>query len=629
MHLYKSTVEEFIRDCDADTIGNKLQERLVLKNGHFPTTSEAASWKNSLKKIAIVFQCAMFCKQGIILEYQLPLTSRRIDCIITGHDLSGEKCAVLIELKQWSKVKPSAGKNEVITHIGNHDITVLHPAAQVDGYLNYLENTHSEFGEPPQKIRAQSCSYLHNYIAKENDPLIAERFSGLVKRSPVFTKSNVEDLVIYLQDRVGYGIGIEIANQIANGFYQVDRKLMKHISEVIDGLKGYTLIDEQLITFDAVCYATEKSHDSEKKYVILVTGGPGSGKSVVALKLLGTLANEKYNVNYATGSKAFTKTTTKLIGERGGAMLKYTNNYARARRNLLDVLIIDEAHRIRKCTTDKKGKRINNLTQFEELLNSAKTLVLFIDDDQTVRSSEIGSARYIRNEAIRLGAELLEFELDGQFRCGGAKEFVNWLDNTLSIRDTPNVMWAGSENFEFNIVDSPTKLKERIFSHVTTGHTSRLVAGFCWPWSEPKRDGTLVNDVTIGNFELPWNAQENFPLISGIPEFPFWATDTGGINQVGCVYSVQGFELDYIGIIFGNDLKYDKGSSSWLGDRSASCDAAIKEKPNFTELVKNAYRIMLTRGIKGCYVYFQDKDTENFFLSRVEPAMLDKVNKHV
>ena len=155
---------------------------------------------------------------------------------------------------------------------------------------------------------------------------------------------------------------------------------------------------------------------------------------------------------------------------------------------------------------------------------------------------------------------------------------------------------------------------------VDTG--ARLTAGFCWPWSNPDGKGHLIPDVKVGDWKMPWNARSGVKLAPGIPRTSLWATDPNGMEQVGCIYTAQGFEFDYVGVIFGKDLRYDPDSGSWIGDKSESHDRmgarSAKTERDFLDLVKNTYRVLLTRGMKGCYVYFQDDDTRDFFSSRLD-----------
>jgi hypothetical protein len=252
-------------------------------------------------------------------------------------------------------------------------------------------------------------------------------------------------------------------------------------------------------------------------------------------------------------------------------------------------------------------------------VKASKTSVFFIDDLQAVRPNEVGSTDLIKEAAAKVGADLQEFELETQFRCAGSKAFVSWVDNTLGLDETANPIWEGTEGFDFRIVDSVEQLDATIRSKADEGHSARLVAGFCWPWSDPLDDGTLVPGVKVGNWQMPWNAKSDAGrLVDGIPQERFWASDSRGINQVGCIYTAQGFEFDYVGVIFGRDLRWDPASESWIGDRSESYDSIVKRSGDqFTDLIKRTYRVLLTRGMKACYVHFQDVATAAYVTSRL------------
>jgi DUF2075 family protein len=329
-----------------------------------------------------------------------------------------------------------------------------------------------------------------------------------------------------------------------------------------------------------------------------------------------------FNAHYATGSKAFTETLRNIIGARGSVQFKYFNSYAGAQPDGIDVLIADESHRIRKTSNDRftPAARRTNLEQIDELLRAAKVCVFLIDDIQVVRPNEIGSVEYIRNRAQAKGCAIHEYELEAQFRCSGSDAFVNWIDNTLGIRRTANVLWEGNDSFDFRIFDSPQALEDAIRRKVSENHTARMTAGFCWEWSKPLHDGNLVPDVEIGEYRRPWNAKPDASrLAPGIPKSSLWAYSSGGIDQIGCIYTAQGFEFDYVGVIFGKDLVYRFDQQEWVGDKQQSFDSVVRRSgEKFVDLVKNTYRVLLSRGMKGCYVHFMDKETERFFRSRVE-----------
>jgi uncharacterized protein len=397
---------------------------------------------------------------------------------------------------------------------------------------------------------------------------------------------------------------------------------MDHVGNIIKGIPQYILLDEQQIVYDSVFSCAKSGFHDKQKTVMIIKGGPGTGKSVIAINLMADLLLQHYNAQYATGSRAFTETLKKIVKSRGAVQFKYFNSYTEAQANEIDVLIADEAHRLRQTSFNRftpKEKR-SNTPQIEELIKASKVAVFFIDDDQIVRPGEIGSVKYIEEYAKRNNCKLFQYELEAQFRCNGSDAFVNWINNTLGIKRTANVIWDQHEAFDVQIFETPQKLEEAIKEKIQHGNTGRMMAGFCWPWSDPDSQGNLRNDVQIGDYQRPWNAKpESRLLAAGIPKSNLWAYEHNGIEQIGCVYTAQGFEFDYAGVIFGKDLTYDFDRQQWIGNPAASADGTVKRaKGNFTELVKNTYRVLLSRGMKGCYIYFMDKDTERFFKSRIE-----------
>ncbi|MBS4029878.1 MAG: DUF2075 domain-containing protein [Clostridiales bacterium] len=280
---------------------------------------------------------------------------------------------------------------------------------------------------------------------------------------------------------------------------------MDHVGQTIKGKSQYILLDEQKVVYDKVfAEARDGFHDSQKK-VLIIKGGPGTGKSVIAVNLMSDLLLKGYNAQYATGSKAFTETLRNVIGRRGSVQFKYFNSYMQAQPNEIDVLICDEAHRIRKTSNNRftPQSRRSNVAQVEELLQSAKVAVFFIDDHQVVRPDEIGSVDYITNYAQKQNCKIYEEELEAQFRCSGSDGFINWVNNTLGIKRTANIIWdQTNEDFEFKIFDSPFSLEEAILKKEQQGYSARLTAGFCWEWSERLTpSNTLANDVVIGDFK--------------------------------------------------------------------------------------------------------------------------------
>lgn len=622
MRLYSGTTASLIEDTTKNRIATKLADSFFEEFRFHPSPGEVNSWRNSLRAVSQVFQEGDLLRHGVILEFQLPLTSRRLDCLITGRNDWSRENAVIIELKQWDKCEDSPGRNEVTTWIGGNFRDVLHPSAQVGQYKTYLQDSHTAF-DPDSGVQLNACSYLHNYSFNRSDVLLGERFNDLLQKYPLFSADDVDNLIAFVRPNVANGDDGEIVKVIEQSRYKASRKLLEHVKAVIKGNSQYVLLDEQLVVYDRVLCSAMKGFKDKKKTAIIVKGGPGTGKSVIAMNLLGDLSAQGLNTHYVTGSRAFTTTIREIVGTRAAQQIKYFNSYADAAYNDIDVMVCDEAHRIRESSNNRftPRERRSGGPQIEELIKASKTLVFFIDDDQIVRPGEIGSSEYIHAAALKDGCSILHYELEAQFRCAGSDAFLNWINNTLQIKRTANVLWNTSDDtFDFRICNSPDHLESLIKARVAEGSTGRLTAGFCWPWSNPKTDGTLVDDVKIGDFVRPWNAKPDAGrLASGIPKANVWAYQPAGINQIGCIYTAQGFEFDYVGVIFGTDLAYDAESTVWRADPGRSADPiARRSHGNFLRYVRNVYRVLLSRGMKGCYVYFMDKATENFFRSRLE-----------
>jgi hypothetical protein len=621
MRLYSGTTKSLIEDTTYNRIATKLKDAFFTEFRYQPSVAEVNSWNHSLRAVSQVFQAASLLNHGVLLELQLPLTSKRLDCLVTGYDQRKTPNAIVIELKQWEGCRGASGKNEVATFVGGNVRDVLHPAVQVGQYMMYLADCHTAF-QGDDGIGIHACSYLHNYLPVADDALFLPQFTAQIAQCPVFTADDVPKFTAFLDQRIRGEDGGAVAAKVEQSKYRPSKKLLEHVAKLIKGKPEYVLLDEQLVVYDKVMEAAEEGLIGRKKVVIIVQGGPGTGKSVIAMNLLGDLSDHGLNAHYVTGSRAFTSTIREIVGLRGATQVRYFNSYMNADANAVDVIIADEAHRIRETSNNRFTPAVkrSKFPQIRELLKVSKTSVFFIDDNQVVRPGEIGSTQYIKDEARKLHCEVREFELEAQFRCAGSDAFVSWINNTLGIQRTPHVMWNQAHEFDFRIVPSPLSLEAAIRQKLQEKFTARLMAGFCWEWSKPTPAGTLIDDVVIGEYSRPWNARSDAgSLATGIPKESLWAYDDGGVNQIGCVYTAQGFEFDYAGVIFGPDLVYVPETAEWKGDTTKSYDSVVKKSgARFAQMVKNTYRVLLTRGMKGCYVHFMDKNTESFFRSRME-----------
>lgn len=623
MLIYKGSSEQFIQDVRFNRIADIMEKNYFDYTGYRVGDGEYRSWQNSLNHVKNLLEIAELHDNMIELEYQIPYNSNRIDCLIFGEDESGQSNAVLIELKQWDHVTATEiDGNYVETYVGKGNRLVAHPSQQVQGYHHYLLNFVEEFEKLPP-FSLTSFSYCHNYSRQADESgLFAGQYAEVLQKFPVYCKEDVEVLANRLKSLLMHGHGTEIFNRFMQSRIRPGKKLLEHAHKVITNEPVFSLINEQVVARNVIVTKLNQAHKKKEKSVIIVEGGPGTGKSVIALNILAEAAGRGKTVSYACKSKSFTEGLKKMVGKQAGMLFNNLYRFVPSRvgENEYDLILVDEAHRIQNSSNFQYTKKEDrtDMPQVEQLIRAAKTSVFFVDNYQNVRNQEIGSTYLIRKAAERLGAKAHAVKLESQFRCMGSNDYLEWIESILGLTDEVRYL-EKSEIFDFQIVDSPTELYESVRRHEDAkANSARLVAGYCWEWSDPNPDGTLVKDVKIGEFEMPWEAKEGKKVQKGIPFWYQWAYHPGGINQVGCIYTAQGFEFEYIGVIIGPDLRYDPSTDSLTGDISQTKDPTLKrDKENFDQFAKNIYRVLLTRGLKGCYVYFVNEEVKEYFISRI------------
>ena len=404
MQLYRGTSKEFIECTTQNKITDMMKTAFFNYFRYYPSDSEIRSWFNSLRAVSLLFNSANILDHGIILEYQLPMTSKRLDCMVFGENDTGQDNAVIIELKQWENCEPAEGENEVITWVGGAKREVLHPSVQVGQYYYYLADTYTSFGTGNESIGLSACTYLHNYKHNPDDYIFSNKFSEALTNFPLFTATDFNFLQDYLIKRLGKGNGVSVLEKFEKGSYNPSKKLLQYVGEMIKGKKEYVLLDEQLVVYDKVLARAKNSLNEDRPTTIIIKGGPGTGKSVIAINLMADLLLKGYNAHYATGSKSFTETLRKIIGSRGRDMFTYFNSYRRAPERAIDVLVADEAHRIRETSRDRYTPRPSGpeMPQVDELLDVARVTVFFIEIGQDVHVIG-GDINEAINEGVRIG----------------------------------------------------------------------------------------------------------------------------------------------------------------------------------------------------------------------------------
>ena len=627
MSLVRTSATGLLDAASNGSLVELMLRQMLVRQGQSPSPAERHSWERSLPVLARDLIDAGLGGVEVLLEHHLPLTSKRADVILAGaHPKTRAPSYVVIELKQWSSATRFEGNPDLVDVPASPGGPKLHPVAQVRGYCDYLTDFLRVLEDQPDAIAG--AAYLHN--ATDPRAVVELHDHPTDTRGRLFTAADRGDFHAFLRTRLATDIaGAPFADQLLHSAVAPSKQLLKVAADEVRDREQFRLVAEQDLAVKTVLHDVERAHSNDHKRVIVVTGGPGSGKSVIALSLLGELARRQRTVLHATGSRSFTQTLRRVAGHRSPAvreMFKYFNQFTAAEKNGLDVLVLDEAHRIRQTSANRwtRAELRSDRSQIDELMSAARVPVFLLDEHQVVRPGEMGSLEEICAHAEHRGFEVQLIELDGQFRCGGSAEYVRWVQRLLGLASGGPIPWAGDASFKVRIAETPEEMESFLASRVAEPepYSARISAGYCWPWSDPQPDGSLVPDVRIGDWARPWNLKGE-RRVGNAPPASLWATEDGGFDQVGCVYTAQGFEYDWSGVILGPDLVWRGGRLT--ADRSANRDPDFRNRTrvsdtDFDRLVRNVYKVLLTRGMVGTVILSTDAQTRDALRGLITPA---------
>lgn len=613
MILYQGTSKEFCELADSNQLLPTLEKVFKEKLGRRLPPNEIEAYTNSLPKMGPVLRRSKISDDcGVLIEYVIPLTSNRVDFIVSGEDDAGNMNFIIVELKQWQTAEPTDSDGVVRTALAGGIRETTHPSYQAHSYRLFMSDFNSdiEIG----KLRAQACAYLHNFISRDPEPLLQKPYDIVTKEAPIFFRDDQKKLEHFLYRYVNKGKGTKILYHIESGKIKPTKKLINHVSGLLKGNQEFTLLDEQKIAFEK---ARLIARYARKKSVVIINGGPGTGKSVISVNLLGQLLKDEINVVFVAPNASFRGVLIKKIAQEHSEiriknLFKGSSAFVDIEPNTFDALVVDEAHRLKNNTAFMyRGEN-----QVEDVIKASKTTILFVDDDQAIRPEDIGTVIEIKRVAKKYDADIHEVKLEAQFRCAGAEGYINWLNNTLHIKETANYDGWEDENFDFKILDDPNELRKAIKAKHDNGYLARILAGYAWKWTSANEGNSdaQVDDVEIPEFDfmMPWNSRKVGST---------WAIDASGIDQVGCIHTSQGLEFDYVGIIVGKDLRFDPQKMSYFSEYDEYKDnvgkSGLKKNPDIlNRFIRNIYKILMSRGMQGCYVYFQDSEVKKYFISR-------------
>ena len=619
MIIYSGSKADFMVQVEEDTIAYTIRDNILEKMHRKTPDAEFRSWVNSLEYMyKVLNDDGIPRNSGIAIEYNLPNTAKRVDFLVSGYDAKRTANVVIIELKQWEKLNKVEGLDALVeTFTGGRERRVVHPSYQAWSYAEMIRD-YNEYAQIAG-VNLWPCAYLHNYMRVQDDPLDDPIYKDYLDEAPAFAKGDVRKLREFIKRVVETGDDSEILYEIDNGRIKPSKSLQDAIVGMLESSPEFNLIDDQKVVFERIMELSRQCERDGKKRVLIATGGPGTGKTVIAMNLLARLTQEGVFVQYCSKNSApRTVYAKKLKGRRTKSsidnMFKGSGAYVEAPRNAVGVVLADEAHRL----NEKSGLYGNQgINQIHEIIHAARLSVFFIDECQRVTVKDIGSVGEIKRWAAVNGAEVYEEELTSQFRCNGSDGYLAWLDDVLEIRETANYDIEGID-YDFEVLDSPDEMRQKVIERNQGSNKSRILAGYCWNWPRAGRADTNTHEITIGDFEISWN-------LDGGEAFALSPTS---INEAGCIHTTQGLEFEYVGVIIGDDLRYEGDHVVTDYTKRAGTDQSIKglkkmerEDPKHAlkladEIIKNTYRTLMTRGMKGCYVYATDPNLRSYLKER-------------
>lgn len=619
MLIYSGTKKQFRDDVAAGSISQRIQDALWERNIFHQNLSEFQSWESSLVEMDRVLNVPEI-DDGVqvAIEYQIPQTAKRVDFIIAGIDNVNQENVIIVELKQWQSAKKTDKHGVVKAFTGGRLQDVAHPSYQAYSYAKTIENFNSTIQD--DHILMSPCAYLHNYSSQYRKEIDHHLYHDIIQLAPFYIKDEEEKLRDFITKFVRKGPKRDLLYQIDHGKIRPSKALQDALGSMMDGNTEFIMIDEQKVVYETVLKLVEKAIQTGEKYTVIVEGGPGTGKSVVAIQLLVELISKRgLNAQYITKNAAPRNVYFEKL-RRDKYKLSYIKNlfksssvYYDVSENTFDCLIVDESHRLNAKSGMFQNKGEN---QIKEIIEASKVSVFFIDEDQVVTTRDIGSIDEIIRWTIECGSKLYyddSTKLISQFRCNGSDGYIAFIDDLLELKKAESIDDFATD-YEIQLFDDPSEMRDALRKKNEINNKSRMIAGYCYNWITKKDFSDNLYDIVLGDgFKAKWNFANTGT----------WAIDAASFDQVGCIHTSQGLEFDYVGIIIGKDLRYDGDKVITDPSKRAKTDQSLrglKSRPNpelADRIIRNTYKTLLTRGQKGCYVFCEDHRLQKVFKKRL------------
>jgi uncharacterized protein len=627
--IYAETKRQFLDDVDLNRLERRLIDGFERQTGGVP--ADRRVWADEYTRFSIALRRAnVDDDMQVAIEYHISAAGRsRVDVLLAGNDGTNDNGLVL-ELKSWSEADKSDVPDLVWSPYGGGSLS-QHPCVQARKYKGLILRFNADIAE--KKVGIHSAAYLFNLVRRKPEPLEDARYRHIVDDTHLFLADDADALSRYIEKYVRHRSRHDVLFLLEKGRLIPAPALIECVGKMLDGNEEFELLDTQNEAFQIIRHAIAGVATAAKRQVFIIHGGPGTGKSVIAVRLLAEVLNSKRLGFFVAPNKAFRDTLVEQLIKRhhkyredGEALFQsswsfHATDFMKDKTH--EVLIVDEAHRLKDQAYQYKGQ-----SMVDDMVRAARISVFFLDETQRVQWNDSGSEERIREAAKKFKANVhAPFTLTAQFRCGGSDGYLNWLDDVLQVRPSGNFDNWADEQYEFRVFDDAKQMYAALKAK-NAANKARLIAGYSWEWpTKGRQRHGHVKHVQADGLSLPWNFMgEN------------WATSKDGIDQVGCVHTCQGVEFDWLGVLIGPDLAYQGGKVVGDPAKRAKTDSSLKgSKKALTEakgdavataavnakvqaIIKNTYKVLMSRGRKGCFVWCADPALRDYLRERLKLA---------
>lgn len=631
MIIYEGTCDIFIEQCSSSdkkpVISDKISERMIQYNIHV-SDSEITSWTNSLPALAHVLNNYDIPKNADIgIEYRIKGNKQRIDALICGINSENKESAVVIELKQWS----AADRTDKPYYIhtiggGGKEDDYWHPSYQAANYVGMIENFYAYVQD--NNVAFGSCSYLHNMNEANRTIIGDQEIYPILDRSPVFLKGDEQKLADFIK-RYIKGPCKELLYRIDHSEIRPSPKLSDMLYEALKGKDFFSYSDEQADAVSTIVQLVRDSNRYGEKRTIIIRGGPGTGKSIVAINALGQLlapqdGGKSLNVAYYTSNKAPRDLYSNKLIENDyrkyiiKGLFRSPVSLCNSPENAMACSLFDEAHRMYAWKGGVGIKKEVNL--IEHCIRGSRVSVFFIDEDQAVTVHDYATIDRIREIADKCNSKVYEGPtLITQFRVLGGANYLEFIRYILGYNDSKPES-NKFPDYTVKIFDRAAEMREELRKKNDQYGDSRMVAGYTFEWLSDK-DSKYEYDIILdeGEFKAKWNMRKN--------DYS-WLYDVNSFEDVGSIHTCQGLDMQYCGVIIGDDLRYDGGRIIYDQTRAAKTDNSsgirtCKDPHKAEQLIRNTYNVLLTRGMRGTFIYCVDKGLRDYLRTALLQPSLD------